>query len=412
VASPDAHAYFHGVTSPLQSPGNPVTGSRTRISTPVLAGIGPERLRVALVCDWFLPRLGGLELHLCDLAQHLAAAGHTAEIITTTPGDPVVDGVRVHRVAARRLPRASIIWTRAGMRAVRQAVEQGQYDVVHSHISVISPTAYAGAVAGQRLDLPTVLTFHSLTPGPGFLWSLLGLALGLRRWAAIVSAVSTTAAESVVPLVAQQPVLRLPNGIDPILWRTAPGPKDPTEVHLITVMRLTKKKRTDALLRAFAELRKRVPERTFWLRIVGDGPERAKLERLARKLGIQAQVFFFGFRTREQIRDLFADADVFVLPANREAFGIAALEARTAGLPVVAMADTGVADFIHDGREGLLATSDAHLVEQLARISRDTALRERIADHNRDRLPPLGWQGVIARHVRLYREAIAMRLPS
>ena len=378
----------------------------------MLAGIGPERLRVALVCDWFLPRLGGLELHLLDLAQHLQAAGHTVDVITTTPGGPVVDGVRVHRVDASRIPRAGVIWTPGGMRAVRRAVEQGQYDVVHAHVSVVSPTAYSGAVAGQRLDLPTVLTFHSLTPGPRLLWRLIGRTLGVRRWQAIVSAVSTTAAEAIVPLVAQQPVLRLPNGIDPTLWRIAQGPKDPSEVHLITVMRLTKKKRTATLLRAFAELRKRVPELTFWLRIVGDGPERAKLERLTRTLGIQDQVFFFGLRTREQIRDLFADADVFVLPADREAFGLAALEARTAGLPVVAMAETGVADFIHDGREGLLAKSDEHLVEQLARIARDTELREQIAEHNRDRLPPLGWQGVIARHVRLYREAIAMRLPN
>jgi glycosyltransferase involved in cell wall biosynthesis len=412
VAPPNPHANLTGVTSPPRSSGNSLSGARPRISTPVLAAIGPERLRVALVCDWFLPRLGGLELHLRDLAQHLNAAGHTAEIITTTPGDPVVEGVRVHRVDARRLPRAGIIWTRTGMRAVRQVVEQGQYDVVHSHVSGISPAAYAGAVAGQRLDLPTVVTFHSLTPGPRLLWRMIGRALGLRRWAAIVSAVSTTAAESVVPLVAQQPVLRLPNGIDPSQWRIAPGPKDPSEVHLITVMRLTKKKRTAILLRAFAQLCKRVPELSFTLRIVGDGPERPKLERLARKLRIQEQVFFFGFRTRAQIRELFGDADVFVLPAKREAFCIAALEARTAGLPVIAMADTGLADFINDGREGLLAKSDAHLVEQLTRIARDRELREQIAENNRDRLPPLGWQGVIARHVRLYREAIALRLPN
>jgi hypothetical protein len=76
------------------------------------------------------------------------------------------------------------------------------------------------------------------------------------------------------------------------------------------------------------------------------------------------------------------------------------------------MAETGVADFIHNEREGLLATSDAHLLQQLVRISRDTELRERIAEYNQDRLPPVGWEGVIARHVRLYREAIAMRLPS
>jgi glycosyltransferase involved in cell wall biosynthesis len=411
VATSETGASFHGVNSPFRPTGHPITGGRRRISTPVLAGIGPERLRIALVCDWFLPRLGGLELHLRDLAQHLQAAGHTPEIITTTPGDPVVEGIRVHRVQARRLPRAEVIWTPGGMRAVEQVVEQGLYDVVHSHVSVISPVAYAGARVGQRLNLPTVLTFHSMARGPRFLFNLIGRALGLRRWQMIVSAVSTTAADAVAPLVAQQPVLRLPNGIDPLHWHIAQGPKDPNEVHLITVMRLKKKKRAAALIRAFAELRKRVPDRTFWLRIVGDGPERAKLERLVAKLDLRENVFFFGYRTREQIRDLFANADVFVMPSTMESFGLAALEARTAGLPVVAMAETGVADFIHDGREGLLATSDAHMVEQLARLAQDLNLRERIAEHNRDRLPPLGWQGVIARHVRLYREAIAMRLP-
>jgi glycosyltransferase involved in cell wall biosynthesis len=398
------------VTSPLRPPTNPNTGVRKRISTPVLAGVGPERLRIALVCDWFLPRLGGLELHLRDLAQHLNAAGHTAEIITTTPGDPVVEGVKVHRVEARRLPRAGVAWTRAGMRAVHQVIADGRYDVLHAHVSIVSPVAFAGVGAGQRLSLATVVTFHSMTLGPRFFYRLLGRALGIRRWQAIVSAVSTTAADAVAPLVGHHPVLRLPNGIDASQWLMAQGPKDASEVHLITVMRLNKKKRPATLLRAFAELRRRVPDRTFWLRIVGDGPERSRLERLVAKLGLQDNVFFFGYRTREQIRDLFANADVFVMPAKLESFGLAALEARTAGLPVVAMAETGIADFIHEGREGLLATSDKHLVEQLARLSLDTDLRERLAELNRDRLPPLGWQGVIARHVRLYREAIAMRV--
>ena len=96
------------------------------------------------------------------------------------------------------------------------------------------------------------------------------------------------------------------------------------------------------------------------------------------------------------------------MPSRLESFGLAALEARTAGLPVVAMADTGVADFIHEGREGLLAKSDAELIDKLAQLAKDLDLRQRIVEYNRGTLPPLGWQGVVARHVRLYREAIAM----
>ena len=91
-----------------------------------------------------------------------------------------------------------------------------------------------------------------------------------------------------------------------------------------------------------------------------------------------------GRRTRDEIRTAFARADVFVAPANLESFGIAALEARCAGLPVVAMARTGIREFVANGREGLLAQSDRDMVEQLLRLIRDPELRQRIATHNRD----------------------------
>ena len=64
-----------------------------------------------------------------------------------------------------------------------------------------------------------------------------------------------------------------------------------------------------------------------------------------------------GRLTRDEIRELFSSADIFVAPANLESFGIAALEARCAGLPVVAKARTGIREFVEHGREGLLARS-------------------------------------------------------
>jgi glycosyltransferase involved in cell wall biosynthesis len=109
-----------------------------------------------------------------------------------------------------------------------------------------------------------------------------------------------------------------------------------------------------------------------------------------------------GFRTREEIRDVFREADVFVLPTIEEAFGIAALEARAAGLPVVAMSSGGVPEIIRHGVEGLLAASDAELAAHLVTLVRDPALRARIAAHNRDTLPPDRWSDVVARHLRVY----------
>jgi glycosyltransferase involved in cell wall biosynthesis len=107
-------------------------------------------VRVALVCDWFLPRLGGIELHLRDLAVALRASGADARIVTTTRGDDVVDGVPVHRVRAPLAPYSRFAYTPGALRAVEQVIRAERFDVVHAHASVVSPVAYGGAIAGSR----------------------------------------------------------------------------------------------------------------------------------------------------------------------------------------------------------------------------------------------------------------------
>ena len=102
--------------------------------------------------------------------------------------------------------------------------------------------------------------------------------------------------------------------------------------------------------------------------IIGEGPERASLEKYLRAHDLTDVVELVGRRTRDEIRTEFARADIFVAPANLESFGIAALEARCAGLPVVAKARTGIREFVANGREGLLAQSDRDMVDQLLRL--------------------------------------------
>ena len=60
--------------------------------------------KIAIVSDWYLPRIGGLELHLRDLARELNARGHTAHVITATPGPDELDGIRVHRLDVPLMP--------------------------------------------------------------------------------------------------------------------------------------------------------------------------------------------------------------------------------------------------------------------------------------------------------------------
>jgi glycosyltransferase involved in cell wall biosynthesis len=114
--------------------------------------------------------------------------------------------------------------------------------------------------------------------------------------------------------------------------------------------------------------------------IIGDGPQRGAVERTARRLDVPAR--FTGRLSPEGIREVFATCDVFTQASVLESFGIAALEARTFGLPVVARAQAGTSEFIHGGVEGLLAVDDTGLADALALLGRDPALGERISAHN------------------------------
>src|SRR5215207_4965647 len=126
-------------------------------------------MRVALVCDWFLPRLGGIELHLRDLALALRARRIDAHVVTTTPGPNELDGVPVHRVRAALAPVSGFAYTPGALVRVQDVLRAERFDVVHAHASVVSPVAYAGALGGARLGAATLLTFHSMLHSSAFL---------------------------------------------------------------------------------------------------------------------------------------------------------------------------------------------------------------------------------------------------
>jgi glycosyltransferase involved in cell wall biosynthesis len=112
---------------------------------------------------------------------------------------------------------------------------------------------------------------------------------------------------------------------------------------------------------------------------------------------------------RDELKAIYARSDLFVAPAFLESFGIAALEARCAGLPVLAMRGTGITEFVADRREGLLADGDAAMAAALVEISKDAELRRAIAEHNRTTQPPTAWPTVLERVNDEYARAAAIR---
>lgn len=131
-------------------------------------------------------------------------------------------------------------------------------------------------------------------------------------------------------------------------------------------------KRIDMIVRAVASR----GSATWWVLVIGDGPDRGRLEALARELGVHA--VFTGMQ--EDVGDLVAAADVFAFPSDAlESFGNAAVEAMALGRPTVVLGDSpGVAGHIERETTGFVAADEADLAETLKRLAEDPQLRRRV----------------------------------
>ena len=363
-------------------------------------------MRVALVCDWFLPRQGGIELHLRDLALALRAAEIDARIVTTTRGEDIVDGIPVYRVRAPLAPGSGFAYTPGALRRIGRVIGGEGFDVVHAHASVVSPVAVGGAIAARRAGLPSVLTFHSMLHRSSF---LLGASESLFGWTSrgiVLTAVSSVVAEQAARWIPGASVGVLPNGVDVGFWRGTAAPSGDGEIVFATAMRLSRKKRPLRLIRAFASAVQFVAGApSMRLLVAGAGPEADPMRRLAAELGVGNRVELLGQLSRADLRSLYGRVHGFVLPSERESFGLAALEARAAGLPVIAMQASGVRDFIRQGVEGLLARDETELARHLSRVALDAPFREYVRHRNAMIAPQYDWSDVRALHLAMYAHA-------
>jgi glycosyltransferase involved in cell wall biosynthesis len=287
----------------------------------------------------------------------------------------------------------------------RAGVDVAGYDVVHAHLSVVAPFTAPLAAAAAHHGTPTVVTVHSLWsrlgPVPGIAVQLAGLRRAPVSWTA-VSAVAARALSRHLPRGTT--IGLLPNAADVPGRLRDPDVSAGRSVRLVSAMRIARRKRPEALLRIFASL-KESTGLPVELVIVGDGPLRSRVEVLSDRAGLGGAVRVTGRLDPDEVFTLFAASDVYVAPAVLESFGLAALEARSVGLPVVGRCGTGLEEFVRDGIEGLLCDSDEDMVRGLVRLVSDTGLRNRLAIHNRLTRTSRTWQNSLDAHELIYARA-------
>ncbi|MEU8113429.1 glycosyltransferase family 4 protein [Micromonospora sp. NPDC048947] len=343
-------------------------------------------------------------------------------LLITNDFPPRPGGIQsfVHNLAVRQ-PAGSVVVYASSWRGAAKFDADQPFEVIRERTRVLLPTpliARRAARLARSYDCDTVW-FGAAAP--------LGLlAAGLRRRAEIRRVVAQTHGHEIgwAAVPAARPALRrIGRGVDVTTYlgeytrsrlarvldgvtelrRLAPGVDvdtyhpsvDGEQVRarlgltdrpvVVCVSRLVPRKGQDTLIRALPEIRRRVPDAA--LLIVGGGPYRATLEKLARQTGVERDVVFTGTVPSVELPAHYAAGDVYAMPCrtrNRgldvEGLGIVYLEASAAGLPVVAGDSGGAPDAVREGETGYVVRGRdvAQLADRVARLLADRDLARQL----------------------------------
>jgi len=308
-----------------------------RAADPVL-GVWAHRQALAA-------RDAGADVRVVILHRPLPPAARASELrawreATAQPARATLDGLAVRYVRYLSPPRGADYarWGSYAAPALALALRRLRrtfpYDLVHAHYAV--PAADAVLRAGGARDVPLVISehggdvFHTVNlPG--------GRARVTRAFAAarLVLANSAGIERAVRALGAQATrVVHLGTDIAPPTPTSAATAEPATT--LVTVGHLVARKRHADVVQALAALRDKRPRLRY--RIVGDGPEREPLRRLAAELGVADRVELVGALAPEAAVRAGRDAALFVMPSTEEAFGVAYVEAMAGGVPAIGAA--------------------------------------------------------------------------
>lgn len=368
-------------------------------------------MRIVHVADSFPPDVGGIERQVQMLATAQQADGHDVSVITAVNKPPNGDdgSLDVHRGLRSRW--LTIGFPSLNFRMVADVLDREPVDVVHAHFTVASPIAVYTARAAAKRNIPVAVTVHSV-------WWKVAAAhrfvtwvfFGPSRLRVVYSGVSSMIAGHIKRTYPREPrVSVVPNLVQTQWWEPSTAPTHVTgvpTVRVVLVGRLKKRKHIDEFIEIMSRVQAKVPADTaVSVDIVGAGPRRDDLQTQIDALGLDRWITLLGHRDPEEIRDLLHEADLFIAPSRKEAFGIAALEARSAGLPVLGYQFTGLADFILDGVEGVLVHDQDDMVDTLARLLVDRDRLSALKASTRERRPSVTFTDAMDATYAFYRRA-------
>ena len=360
-------------------------------------------MKVLIVSPYSWSTPGGVGAHVGHLSRALRSRGHEVRIVAPAEGDVEPGVVSVGRSVP--IPyNGSIARLAFGPRValrIRVALRRARPDVVHVH-EPFAPSV--GMLTLLNTRLPVVATFHAAI-GRSRAYRVASPALKplYRRLAARI-AVSDEARRTIEKVFGADGITVIPNGVEWTRFASLPPPNGSL---ILFLGRMEKRKGAAVMVQAFIQLAEKRPDAELLL--VGEGPERAAVERAVPD-ELRERVLFAGRVDPLELPEVFGRAAVVCAPSlGGESFGIVLLEGMSAGRPVIASSIPGYAAVLRDGLDGLLVPpGDAGaLAGALDRVLGDPETAEAMGKAGREQARRYDWPHVAAAIEKVYERAIA-----
>lgn len=339
-------------------------------------------MKILITSDWFSPAVNGVVTSVKNLRRELERRGHEVRILTLsqTTHSWEKDGVTyIGSVPAGLVYPGARLRSAIGGRLVRELVDWCP-DIVHSQCEF--STFFLARRIAEEVDAPLVHTYHTVYEdythyfSPSVRFGRKAVAV-FTRWVASQTDCFIAPTGKVRQLLqgynVSCPVFVVPSGVDLTPFRRERDPYQTAVLRasldipagrtvLVFVGRLAEEKNVDELLR----LRAALGDEKLTLLLVGDGPDRPRLEGIARELGLSApDVVFAGMVPPDQVADWYRLGDLFASASTSETQGLTYVEALAAGVPALCRADPCLAGVIREGENGWQYRNEADFLKKL-----------------------------------------------
>ena len=383
-------------------------------------------MRILITTDWYSPAVNGVVTSVKNLRRGLEARGHEVRILTLSQDHHAREGDGVSYLGS--VP-AGLIYPGARLRTpmVRRSVQElvdWQPDVVHSQCEF--STFFLARRIAEYLNIPLVHTYHTVYEdythyfSPSVRFGKKAVAV-FSRWVAAQTDCLIAPTGKVRQLLldygVDRPVFVVPSGIDlsrfggepdairQAVLRQSLGIPQENRI-LVSVGRLAEEKNIAELL----QMRASLGEVPVTLLIVGDGPDRARLEGIAAGLGLTAPaVVFAGMVEPAQVADWYQLGDLFVSASTSETQGLTYIEALAAGTPALCRADPCLAGVLREGENGWQYRDAADFRRKLADFIAHPERRESLSDAARRSVEPYSVEYFAESAEDIYRQQILRR---